>query len=190
MRTRTLTLAVLLGLAPALGAQSPSRRVTPEVRPLVGAYVPTGSMRDAFEPATMLGAQFGLELSRNFHVLATGTWTQGHNNFDFSTDRVNIWQYDVGVEGNLIRPLGEEWLFRPFLGVGAGGRTYDYRAGGVDTKSCTAGYAALGSEFETGAYALRAEARDYLSCFESPVTGEKQTRNDFGLSLGVAYHVR
>lgn len=190
MRTHTLTLAVLLGLAPAIGAQSPSRWVTPEVRPLVGAYVPTGPMRDAFKPATMLGAQFGLELSRNFHVLATGTWTHGHDKFDFSTDRVNIWQYDAGVEGNLVRTLSEDWLLRPFVGAGAGGRTYDYRAAGVGTRSCTAGYGALGSEFQTGAYALRVEARDYLSCFESPVTGKRRTRNDFGLSLGVAYHVR
>ena len=38
--------------------------------------------------------------------------------------------------------------------------------------------------------AFRFEARDYLSCFESPVTGVKRTRNDSGLSVGLADHIQ
>jgi hypothetical protein len=189
MRTYVLATAALLACVSAANAQ-PSPRVTPEVRPFVGAFLPTGRMSDDFEAATMLGAQVGLELSRNFHVLGTGSWTHGHNKFEYASDRTNIWQYDLGIEGNLVRQVGERWLFRPFAGVGGGGRSYDYRASGVGTRTCTAGYAALGTEFETGPVALRVEARDYLSCFESPVTGRKRTRNDVGLSFGVAYHIR
>lgn len=189
MRTRTLATALALG-APALGAQATAPPVRPEVRPFVGAYIPTGAMRDDFKTATMVGAQVALELSRNFHVLGSAGWSHGHNKFGFTSDRTNIWQYDAGVEANLVRPLAGRWLLRPFVGAGGGARTYDYRAGDVKTRTCTAGYGTFGSELETGAVALRLEARDYLSCFKSPVTGKNRTRNDVGLSLGLAYHVR
>ena len=39
--------------------------------------------------------------------------------------------------------------------------------------------------------ALRPEARDNVFCFRSPVSGVgSKTRNDVGLSLGIAYHLR
>jgi hypothetical protein len=189
MRTRILATVGLLACASALGAQTSQRRFTPEVRPLIGVFVPTGSMRDDFKTATLLGAQVALELSSNWHVLSNVSFTHGHNRLYATSDRTNIWQYDAGVEGNLVVPMGERWLFRPFAGLGAGGRTYDYR-GEVDTRSCTAGYGALGSEFQTGPVALRLEARDYLSCFESPISGYKKTRNDLGFAFGLAYHIR
>jgi hypothetical protein len=189
MRTRMLTAAVLM-VGSALGAQVTAPPLTPELRPFVGAYVPTGAMRDDFKAATMLGAQVALEVNRNFHVLGTAGWAHGHNKFGLGSDRTNIWQYDAGVEANLVRSLAATWLFRPFVGVGAGGRTYDYRVDGVKTQTCTAGYGTVGSELQTGAVALRVEARDYLTCFKSPLTGKNRTRNDLGLSLGVAYHLR
>jgi len=64
----------------------------------------------------MLGAQFAVELNRNFHVLATAGWTHGHNTFTLASNRTNIWQYDAGVEANLVRPLANQWL--PILVVG------------------------------------------------------------------------
>ena len=33
--------------------------------------------------------------------------------------------------------------------------------------------------------AVRLEGRDYLSCDESPLTGEKNTRNDVRITLGL-----
>lgn len=33
-------------------------------------------------------------------------------------------------------------------------------------------------------------SRQYMSCFESPITGEKKTRTDALFSLGLAYHIR
>jgi hypothetical protein len=194
MRTPALTtiglLAVASSLAASLAAQPSSRPVIPEVRPLVGVYVPTGSMRDDFRTATMLGLQGAFELSRSVHLTATTSWTRGHNRFAMSTGRTNLWQYDLGVEANVVRRLGERWQLHPFAGLGVGGRTYDYRAKGVATKTCTAGYGALGGELQKAAVALRLEGRDYVSCFESPVTGAQSTRNDVAVALGLAYHVR
>jgi hypothetical protein len=190
MRTSLFAVPILLACASIAGAQAPGPVPTPEIRSSAGAYVPVGAMRGAFEPATMLGAQLALELSPNFHLVGSGSWTHGHNKLGLGSNRTIIRQYDIGGEANLLRPLGGEWLFRPFVGVGGGWRTYEYRTDNVPLGTCTAGYAALGSEFERGAVALRAEARDYLSCFESPTTGRKTTRNDLGVSFGLAYHLR
>ena len=180
---------LLLGTAGA-GAQESARRVTPEVRPYVGVYLPAGAMRDQFKAATTLGAQGALELSRNLHLLANGSWTHGHTKLAVTNDVTYVWQYDVGVEANVARPLGGGWLFRPFAGLGAGGRTYDYRASGVASRSCTAGYGALGTELQTGGVAVRVEGRDYLSCYRAPTATASHTRNDVGLALGMAYHLR
>jgi hypothetical protein len=57
--------------------------------------------------------------------------------------------------------MGWGWYFRPFVGTGVGGRTYNCR---------------------------RVEAR--TTCFESPITADKRTRNAIGLTVGLAYHLR
>jgi hypothetical protein len=80
---------------------------------------------------------------------------------------------------------------RPFVGVGGGARTYLYQGTGLSDRTCTAGYAALGTEFQLGATALRLEARNNLFCYKSPFAGlSSVTRNDVSLSLGLAYHIR
>jgi hypothetical protein len=183
-------LAAALVSATAVQAQEPAA-LRPEIRPFVGAYIPAGALRNDFKAATMLGAQAALEVSDYVHFLGTVAWTHGHNKFaGFSKDLTYIWQYDVGVELNLIQEVGSSWWFRPFVGVGGGGRTYDYRAEEVGTRTCTAGYAALGTEMQRRNIAFRLEGRDYLTCFESPMTAKKTTRNDFGLAFGLAYHIR
>lgn len=194
MRTRWLTAAMLAAVSAlptaALHAQDGGPTPTREIRPFVGAYVPVGAMRRDFRDATMLGLQAAVERSRNLHLVGSASWTHGHHRYDRGSDRTDLWQYDVGVEVNLYRPMASGWVFRPFAGVGGGARTLDYRASGLKSYTCTAGYGSLGTELQTGGVALRVEARDYLSCFKSPVTGLHDTRSDLGLSLGVAYHRR
>ena len=163
----------------------------PEIRPFAGVYVPTGALRHDFKSATMLGMQVAMELNDNLHVLGSLGWTHGHAKFAVLNDDVAyIWQYDAGVEFNLLAELGNQWLLRPLAGLGAGGRTYDYQAEGVGTSSCLAGYGALGTELQRGAIALRLEGRNYLACIDSPRTGRQHTRNDLGIMFGFAYHLR
>jgi hypothetical protein len=185
------TLSALAALAVSVSAQT--TRVTPgfEVRTFAGAFVPTGDMRNDFKTATMLGAQVAHEFSEHLHLLGSFAWTHGHNKFaNLNDDRTFIWQYDAGIELNLVREINDQWLFRPLVGAGVGGRTYDYAAAGVGTNTCSAGYASVGSELQRGTVAVRLDARDYLNCFKSPFTGEKKTRNDVGLTLGLVYHIR
>jgi hypothetical protein len=189
MRTRLLATLLVLGASSA-AAQVTAATGTLEIRPFVGAYVPVGAMRDEFKAATMRGVQGAMELSRHLHVLAGGSWTHGHSKLLPSNDVTYVWQYDTGVEANLVRALSGGWLWRPFAGLGVGGRTYDYRKADVATRTCTAGYGALGSELQMGTVGLRLEGRDYLSCYKSPLTAARRTRSDLGLSFGVAYHLR
>jgi hypothetical protein len=93
----------------------------------------------------------------------------------------------VGLEGRAASWLrGTTWDFTPFVGLGVGGRTYDYRDLDVDAVSKFAGYGALGGEFGFGRVGVRVEGRDYLSRF-SPLTGRgaSDTRNEITAATGL-----
>lgn len=181
-------IAVALAAAPPVRAQESTTIGAFELRPMVGAFIPTGSMRKDFTDAVLVGMQGGFEFSSNVHLLLGGFWSRDNTHVNtIGTKQADIWQFDAGAEFNLLKPMGRDWFFRPFVGAGAGLRTYDYEVGG--TNRCTAGYASIGAEAQRFEGAFRFEARDYVTCFESPLTGAKKTRNDVGLSLGVVYHV-
>jgi hypothetical protein len=189
MRKISLVIAALVVGAPVLLAQSP--QVKPEIRPFVGAMIPVGSQRDLFTDAALFGIQAAVELRPSLHVLGTFAWTPGQDRYGVSENNVDIFQYNLGVELGFVEPLAGNWELRPFVGAGLGGRTYAYQAGTLADRTCTAGYGALGTEFQLARTALRFEARNNVFCFRSPVAGVgSRTRNDIALSLGVAYHLR
>jgi hypothetical protein len=185
---KTITMGLLLFPA-AVSGQERWRQPSGELRPFAGVFVPVGAQRSNFKSATMVGIQGAVEVNRYVHGVASVGWTHGHNRF-FVEDVTHIWQYDVGAELNAVSEMGWGWYFRPFVGAGAGGRTYDYRGVDANSTSCTAGYGSVGAEVQHNMVAFRAEARDYLSCFQSPITTLKRTRNDVGLTVGIAYHLR
>lgn len=183
-------LAASLVIAQPLAAQG-SELFDAEIRPFIGVYIPATEQRDNFGNATMLGVQTAIELSPWAHLVGSLGWTHAHAKVPaLSDDLTYIWQYDGGVEFNLIDEIDEGWSFRPFLGAGAGGRTYAYRAQGIGTRTCAAGYGTAGAQLERRTIAFRLEGRSYLSCFESPITGDKHTRGDFAVSFGLVYHFR
>jgi len=191
MRHIVLSLAALVGLALPAAAQREPITAGLEVRSFAGAYLPTGAQRDDFKTGATVGAQIAEELSDHFHILGSVGWTDGHNRFrSFNQDRTFIWHYDVGVEANAVQWLNDQWLFRPLVGIGFGGRTYDYRANDIGTYSCSSAYGSIGSEFQRGIVALRVDARDYITCFKSPVKSGSTTRNDVSLTFGLVYHLR
>ena len=184
--TSLVALAVMVTAAPA---QETVMR--PEIRPFVGMYVPTGTQRDLFDDAAMYGVQAALELRPSFHLLGTLGYVPGQTKYTTFKNDVQIIQYDVGFELNMVRPLGETWLFKPFAGLGAGARTYEYDNATLKNRTCAAGYGALGMEFEFNRAAIRFEGRDNVYCFRSAIPDIKsKTRNDVGFSLGLAYHFK
>jgi hypothetical protein len=162
----------------------------PELRPFAGVNLPTGTQRQLFTDAGMVGAQLALEIKPSFHLVGSFGWVASQNSYPVGDDNTDIFLYDVGVEFDLIQSLGGSWEFKPFIGAGAGARTYSF-AGPLRTRTCASGYATIGTEFQYAPWALRLEARDNLFCYKSPIAGVKsQTRNDIGLSFGLAYHFR
>jgi Outer membrane protein beta-barrel domain len=189
MNKAAVVVAALVAGATALTAQSPT--IKPEIRPFAGAIIPTGDQRTLFQDAPMVGVSAAVELKPSLHVLGTFAWVAAQNKYAVAQDNVNIFQYNVGVELGFVKPLAGNWELRPFAGVGFGGRTYAFQGIGLTDKTSFAGYGALGTEFQVARTALRLEARDNVFWYRSPVSGvSSKTRNDIGLSLGVAYHLR
>lgn len=159
-----------------------------EIRPYVGAYIPTGDQRDLFKDAILVGAQGSYRFTPALALTATVGWSPTEDRLTAGQETVDLLQYDLGAELRAPAWLrGESWDFSPFFGLGIGGRTYDYRdLDNVDAKTNVAGYGALGGEFGFGQFGLRIEGRDYVSRFE-PLTGngDAKTRNDVAVAAGL-----
>jgi hypothetical protein len=159
-----------------------------ELRPYVGAYVPTGDHRDLLKDAVLVGAQASWRAMSRVAVTGTFGWAPSKDRVQPGDETLDVYQYDIGAEA---RPPSwfnsGSWDFTPFVGLGIGGRTYNYRdLDNVDAKTNIAGYGALGGEVGFGRAGLRLEARDYVSRFEPLIGGgDAKTRNDVTLAAGL-----
>jgi hypothetical protein len=159
-----------------------------ELRPYAGAYIPTGDQRDLLKDAVLVGAQASWRATRHLAVTGTFGWAPSKDRVTAGDQTLDLYQYDVGAEARAQSWYNRgSWAFTPFVGLGVGGRTYNYRdLDDVDAKTNVAGYGALGGEVGFGRLGLRLEARDYISRFE-PLTGDgdAKTRNDVTLAAGL-----
>jgi hypothetical protein len=165
--------------------------VKPEIRPFVGAFVPTGDQRNVLNDAVLTGGQVAVEAANVLHLV--GTFAFAGPNFDHKfagQGHMHVYQSDVGAELFRNVAMNNRWKFRPFVGAGLGVRTYDPTSS-ASAKNYPAGYGALGAEFQLRRIAVRCETRDYLTRFKG-VTGSESasTRNELMLSAGLAYHLR
>lgn len=204
IRGRTLAAAVtaLIALAPA-GAdaqQAQSLGGGVALRPVVGAFIPTGKNRDVLDDAVLMGAQLSYHVSSNFSVLGSFAWspstdrtTWGPTSAPNVDEDLDVFQYDLGVEGRLPNAVGgASWALSPFAAVGAGGRTYHYRdIDAQDAETNVVGYVGLGTDIapRIGAWGIRVEARDYISAFKGlrGELSERKARNDVVLTAGLTY---
>ena len=181
---RRILIVSLLAIAVAgFAAPAPAAGI-PEVRPFVGAFVPTGDQRDVMNDQLLMGLQGGAELAERLHLIGTAAWAPR------SGDRkVMLFNYDAGVE--TFRPfhMGDAWEIRPFLGAGLGGRTYNDHRNNDHLENYLTWYGALGSEFQLDRLALRLEARDYVTQFKGLDGNAKEaTRNDLAIFSALAIH--
>jgi hypothetical protein len=171
------------------GAQSVTPPQRFEVRPFVGAYLPTGDQHDVLDAGVLAGAQGAVRLTNYASLVGTVSYASSADKRLPTADGVDLWQYDLGVEGHLTRSFANGYTLRPFAGVGAGGRSYDYRDRTADVQNRLAGYGALGLGVLRGRVGARVEARDYVSSFKG-LRGElpdAKARND--VSLAAAFTV-
>jgi hypothetical protein len=180
---RTWVVLIASGLvfgAPATAAAS----TIPEVRPFAGAFVPTGPQRDFLKDTWLVGAQAALEIADQAHVVGSFAWAPNRTSHD-----VCVYDYTAGVEGFHAVPMRAGWQFRPFLGLGLGGRTYVDHANSDHKQATWGGYGALGAEFQASRIAIRLEGRQNLTRFTGLTGNDKaEARTDLMIGTGVAFH--
>ena len=162
-----------------------------EIRPMAGAYLPLGQQKSFVNNATMLGAQASWLMTPSWALTGSLGWTRNEDRaLSPATQKLDMYQYDAGLEARINPSIGEAWSFAPFLGVGAGARTYDYKEVSAESQTYFAGYGAVGGELAYKAVGVRLELRDYLSRYRPDFgTGALDYRNDLTLSAALNLRV-
>jgi hypothetical protein len=183
----------------AAGMRSGGAAHSFEIRPVVGAFLPTGTQRDVLKDAASVGGQLAWHFHENFAVTGSFAWAPSRDRttvfrssalFTGREERVDVYGYDLGVEGRLPIYLAPSWSVAPYVGVGGGARTYDYRdIDRLGAETTPVGYGALGVDVAppTGRIGVRFEARDNVSGFKG-LRGEyadRKARNDVQVSGGI-----
>ena len=173
-------MGVLLVLAATSSAQSAPSAKRWELRVASGAFVPVGSQRDALKDAQVTVAQLSWLVRPSLAVTGSFGWARSRDLMSTDTPKLDVFSSDLGIEA---RPA--EWFasrkvsFSPFVGVGGGARSYNYRKLDVDATNNLAAYASAGGEIGAGRVGVRLEVRDYATGFKPLVqAGTSATRND------------
>jgi hypothetical protein len=154
-----------------------------------GGLVPTGAQRSVLKDAHFTAAQLSYVIRPAFAVTATVGWARSRDLASAEDPKLDVFTYDLGAEAR-----APEWFagravtFRPFVGVGAGARSYNHRKLDLDATHNVAGYGAVGGELGMGRVRLRLEVRDYRTDFE-PLSGvgSAETRNDVVAMVGLRF---
>ena len=87
---------VALAVVNPLEAQSSASRDF-EIRPYVGAYLPTGDQRDVLKDAILIGAQASYRLIPQLAITGTLGWSPTEDRVG-AGQTLDLLQYDVGAE--------------------------------------------------------------------------------------------
>ena len=177
-----------LSLGPAVSRAQSERTGTFAMHVLIGGFVPTGAARGTVSNGYAIGAQIGIGLTPRVATVATVFVTQTKLRA-IDVNEVTLVQYDVGVEFVPGAPHESKHRVIPFVGLGAGGRTYDVRDAGTTTRAYPAAYVSAGGEIRLQRLNFRMEARGYASRQESEA-GATVTRTDIAGLASLAVHFR
>ena len=177
-----------LPLRPTASQAQGDRTGTLAMHVLLGGFVPAGASRRSLSNAYAIGAQIGMALTPRVATVASVFAAQTKFRA-LDVVEVTLVQYDVGVEFAPGAPHASTHRIIPFLGIGAGGRTYDFRDAGTASKTYPDGYVAAGSEIRLPRLAFRLEARGYASRQDDD-TGAAVTRTTLAGLAGLAVHFR
>jgi hypothetical protein len=161
-----------------------------ELRFTSGAFIPTGNQRNFLKDANVSAAQLSWVVRPSVAVTGTFGWARSRDLRSVDTPKLDVFTSDLGVEARPAQWFADRAVtFSPFIGFGAGSRSYNYRNLNVDATNNLAGYAAVGGELGIGRVGLRLEARDYATGFKPLVgAGKSDTRNDVVIMLGVRFN--
>jgi hypothetical protein len=170
-----------------------------EFRPYVGALIPTGDLGDQLKAAVLVGGQVGWHFHPNVALTGTFGWAPSSDKttanrastlYTGREENVDVFQYDLAVEGRMNAMTSGSWTTTPYVSIGGGGRTYSYRdVDAVDSQTNFLGLGALGVDFApmSSQWGIRLEARDNLSAFKG-LRGElssSEARNDVQITAGL-----
>jgi hypothetical protein len=152
-----------------------------------GTILPTGTQRNAIKRGDVSAVQISYLASPKFAITSTFGWARSRDIATAGDPKLDVFTYDVGAEARPGRWMaGSTMSLSPFAGIGAGGRSYNYRKLDLDATHNLAAYASAGAELGIRRVHLRLEARDYVSGFK-PLSGvgTGHTGNDVVVMVGL-----
>lgn len=194
MNISTVVTAALgtFAVASSLSAQStespaPVKQARWELVVPSGAMIPTGAQRDAVKRGNMSAVQITYVAQPSLAIVSTFGWARSKDLATAGAPKLDVFTYDVGGELRAPRWIASETMsFMPFAGIGAGGRSYNYRKLDVDATHNLAAYASAGGEVGVRRLRLRLEARDYVAEFKPLAgAGASRTGNDVVVMVGL-----
>ncbi|MEO5818838.1 MAG: hypothetical protein ABIT20_26450 [Gemmatimonadaceae bacterium] len=190
-----IAVGILISSVHPSAAQAPAVNPAPgvatwEFRVTSGALIGTGTQRNSIKDARVTAAQLSFVPQPSLAITGTFGWATSRELTSLDTPKLDVFTYDLGIEA---RPM--QWLvdravtFSPFVGVGAGARSYNFRSLDVDATNNLAAYATAGGELGVGRVGLRLEVRDYATGFKPLVgTGASDARNDVVIMAAVRFN--
>jgi hypothetical protein len=159
------------------------------VAPFVGGFVATGNQRDVLEDSVFTGITASYDLNPYLAVVGSFGWapTKVKN---LANSDLDLFQYDLGVQGQYALDAGYGLTLTPFVGLGVGARTYSFRDLSPSAETDFSGYVSAGATLQYRMVTFSATARDYISHYEGlGVYGGNSTHNDLALfgSVGVRF---
>jgi hypothetical protein len=154
-----------------------------------GGVVPTGAQKGDVKRGLLTAAQLSYFVRPNVAVTATVGWATSRDLRTVGRPRLDVFTYDLGAEVRAPHWLAaHEISFSPFAGLGAGGRSYNYRHLDVDATHNLAAYLSAGGELGFHWVRLRVEVRDYVTGFK-PLAGggAADARNDMTVLVGLRF---
>ena len=163
-----------------------------EFRITSGGLVATGDQRNSLKNAQATAAQLSWVVRPSLAITGTFGWARSRDVASIGSPKLDVFSSDLGLE---VRPsawgTGRAVSFSPFVGVGAGARSYNYRKLDVDATHNVAGYASVGGELGVRRVGVRLEVRDYATGFKPLVgAGESEMRNDVVMMVGLRLNRR
>jgi hypothetical protein len=160
--------------------------------PQIGVYVPVQDQADDLSEALALGGIVRTDINEWIGVVGSFWWAPSEAevpSISLTEEDIDLFQYDLGIEVRPFANRDDHWFIQPFIGAGAGGRSYSFRDLDADAETDFAGFGSIGGEIAFQRLALRLEARGYLSDYDG-LTGahpDSEGRGEFTFTTGLMY---
>lgn len=192
MKSLSVVIAAAVGtiasttLSAQVAESAPARQAHWELLMTSGALMPTGAQRDAIRSANLSAGQITYLVRPSVAVTSSFGWARSRDIATAGSPKLDVFTYDVGAELRSPRANVGKTTLRSFAGLGAGGRSYNYRKLDVDATHNASAYASAGGELGVRRLRVRIEARDYVSGFKPLAgAGASRTGNDVVVMAGL-----